>query len=184
LAKRLQSSDPKVIEEIYSLYFDRIYAFVFHSVKQDHATAEDIVQNVFVSAIKSCKGFKGRSKIYTWLVGIAHHKVVDYYRSVQKAPIYNTELLEDTDDLDIDLHSKIENRQLNSDSLQSDKMDDVVNQALSSLPVSYQQVLLLKYVEEMKVQEISKVMNRSPKSIEGLITRARYLLKKKLSEKS
>jgi RNA polymerase sigma-70 factor (ECF subfamily) len=60
--------------------------------------------------------------------------------------------------------------------IESAETRQVVNEALSRLPWDYRQVLILKYVEEMSVQEISQVMGRSPKSIEGLLTRARKAL--------
>jgi RNA polymerase sigma-70 factor (ECF subfamily) len=55
-----------------------------------------------------------------------------------------------------------------------------VEQALLSLPLDYRQVLILKYVEEMSVQEISQIMHRSLKSVEGLLARARKALRTRL----
>jgi len=57
----------------------------------------------------------------------------------------------------------------------------VVEQALSSLPLDYQYVLTLKYIEDMSVKEIRQIMGRSVKSVEGLLSRARRELKAKLS---
>jgi RNA polymerase sigma-70 factor (ECF subfamily) len=57
----------------------------------------------------------------------------------------------------------------------------VVNEALTKLPCDYRQVLILKYVEELSVQEISQIMDRSPKSIEGLLTRSRKALQTQLA---
>jgi RNA polymerase sigma-70 factor (ECF subfamily) len=182
LVARLQSGDPKAIETLYVAYFDRLYSYVFHSVKRNHEAAEDIVQNVFVSAIRSATRFKGQSKIYTWLAGIAHHKIIDYYRREQREPHYNNNYL--TKVGPSDLHLQAEYIESNAETLESKEMGDAVAEALSSLPLDYQQVLLFKYVEEMTVIEISKVMNRSAKSVEGLITRARRLLREQLSDRS
>jgi RNA polymerase sigma-70 factor (ECF subfamily) len=66
------------------------------------------------------------------------------------------------------------------ESLESDEMEIAVAQALAALPLDYRQVLLLKYVEDLKVLEISRAMKRSPKSIDGMLTRARKLLREKL----
>ena len=158
----------------------KLYAFVFHSVKRDHGAAEDIVQNIFVSALRSAKGFKGQSKMYTWLAGIAHHKISDYYRREQRE-IYHNSLI---DDAPTDSQLIADNSQSISESLESAEKGHVITKALSSLPLDYQHVLLFKYVEEMTVLEISQVMNRSPKSIEGLLTRARKLLRENLSDMS
>ncbi len=177
MAKRLQSGDPKAIETLYINYFDRLYAFILHSVKRDQAAAEDIVQNVFVSALRSAKGFKGESKLYTWLAGIAHHKTTDHYRREQRELYHNNDLINDAP---VEMQSIADNSQSIADKLDSTELGLVVAKALSALPPDYRQVLLLKYVEGMTVLEISQVMNRSLKSIDGLLTRARKLLKENL----
>ncbi len=64
--------------------------------------------------------------------------------------------------------------------IESAETRQVVNEALAKLPWDYRQVLILKYVEEMSVQEISQIMDRSPKSIEGLLTRSRKALQAQL----
>ena len=179
MAERLQSGDPKAIEALYSMYFNRLYAFVFHSVKCNQAVAEDIVQNVFISAFRSAKNFKGKSRIYTWLVGIARHKITDYYRRAQRE-LYHNNGLANYDQFDLD--SINDNSQSIADSLEANE-PGLVTAALSALPLDYRQVLLFKYVDEMNVMEISQIMNRTPKAIDGLLTRARKLLKENISGK-
>ena len=178
LVKELQSGDPKAIETLYTMYFDRLYAFIFNSVKRDQSAAEDIVHDIFESVIRGTKGFKGQSKIYTWLAGIAHHKIADYYRREQREIHHNNPLITDNT---VDSQSIADDSQSISDGLMYSEMGHVFAGALSGLPPDYRQALLLKYVEEMTVAEISQVMNRSPKSIDGLLTRARKLLKESFS---
>jgi RNA polymerase sigma-70 factor (ECF subfamily) len=172
LVRKLQFGDAKAIESIYNMYFDRLYAFVFNSVKRDRATTEDIVQDTFISAIRSVKGFKGKSKLYTWLVGIAYHKIMDYYRHDQQRNNHhvntNVEL--------VDLQLIANTRQAIPDSIETSETRLDVEKALSALPVDYQHVLRFKYVEGMTISEISQVVNRSPKAIDGLLTRARKML--------
>jgi RNA polymerase sigma-70 factor (ECF subfamily) len=86
--------------------------------------------------------------------------------------------------IDVDTVDDVENpgRQPQPDSLiESAETRQVVNEALAKLPWDYRQVLILKYVEEMSVLEISQIMDRSPKSIEGLLTRSRKALQTHLS---
>jgi RNA polymerase sigma-70 factor, ECF subfamily len=66
--------------------------------------------------------------------------------------------------------------------MESEETRQEVHQALVDLPQDYQEVLVLKYLEEMPVLEISQVMGRSPKSVEGLLTRARKALRTNLTE--
>ncbi len=163
--------------ELYDRYFDRLYSLVFNQVDRNKEVAEDIVQETFLAALKSSKGFKGRSSAYTWLCSIAYHKVADYYRRRAR------ERKRMVSGIDVDTVEDAENpgRQPQPDSLiESAETRQVVHEALSSLPWDYRQVLILKYVEDMSVQEISHVMERSPKSIEGLLTRARKALQTQL----
>jgi RNA polymerase sigma-70 factor, ECF subfamily len=69
-----------------------------------------------------------------------------------------------------------------SRSIESEENNEAVRYALLKLPLHYRQVLILKYVEGFSVKEISVITNRSQKSVEGLITRARRELNKNLKE--
>lgn len=177
MLERLRKGDASAMADLYDHYFDRVYSLVYNQVDRNKEVAEDIVQETFLAALKSAKGFKGRSSAYTWLCSIAYHKVADHYRRQSR------ERKRMVSGIDVDTVDDEENpgRQPQPDSLiESAETRQVVNDALSRLPWDYRQVLILKYVEEMSVQEISQVMGRSPKSIEGLLTRSRKALQTQL----
>ncbi|MDM7998906.1 MAG: RNA polymerase sigma factor [Dehalococcoidia bacterium] len=178
MLKRLHDGDRTAMAELYDRYFDRVYSLVFNQVDRNRDVAEDIVQETFLAALKSAKGFRGRSSAYTWLCSIAYHKVADYYRRQSR------ERKRMVSGVDVDTVDDTDNpgRQPQPDSLiESAETRQVVNDALSKLPWDYRQVLILKYVEELSVQEISQIMDRSPKSVEGLLTRSRKALQTHLS---
>lgn len=177
MLKRLHDGDRAAMAELYDRYFDRVYSLVFNQVDRNREVAEDIVQDTFLAALKSAKGFKGRSSAYTWLCSIAYHKVADHYRRQSR------ERKRMVSGVDVDTVDASENpgTQPQPDSMiESAETRQVVNEALAKLPWDYRQVLILKYVEEMSVQEISQIMDRSPKSIEGLLTRSRKALQTQL----
>ena len=178
MLQRLHGGDRTAMAELYDRYFDRLYSLVFNQVDRNRDIAEDIVQETFLAALKSAKGFKGRSSAYTWLCSIAYHKVADHYRRQSR------ERKRMVSGIDVDTVDDTENpgRQPQPDSLiESAETRQVVNEALAKLPWDYRQVLILKYVEEMSVLEIGQIMDRSPKSIEGLLTRSRKALQTHLS---
>jgi RNA polymerase sigma-70 factor (ECF subfamily) len=178
MLKRLHDGDRTAMAELYDRYFDRVYSLVFNQVDRNRDVAEDIVQETFLAALKSAKGFKGRSSAYTWLCSIAYHKVADHYRRQSR------ERKRMVSGIDVDTVDVSENpgTQPQPDSLiESAETRQVVNEALAKLPWDYRQVLILKYVEELSVQEISRIMDRSPKSIEGLLTRSRKALQTQLA---
>jgi RNA polymerase sigma-70 factor (ECF subfamily) len=171
---KLRHADPAAVEYLYDTYFDRIYAFVFRLVGRDHGAAEDVVQETFLAALRSQRSFRGDSSLYTWLYSIAYHKVADWqrrsYREHRKQQV----------SLDIDGRDPEWSARSNPsapDMTEAVENREFVRQAMSELPADYRQVLILKYVEEMSVAEICRVMGRSPKSVEGLLTRARKALR-------
>ncbi len=172
----LRRRDPSAITELYNAYANRIYSLVFNQVDRNHEVAQDIVQETFVAALKSAAKFRGQSKVYTWLCSIANKKVSDFYRRQKRQAKYQT-----TKALELD---QLGGEALASDAVESQEKHEVARQVLLSLPLHYRQVLILKYVEEMPVLEISQIMGRSSKSIEGLLTRARNELRDKLATRS
>lgn len=177
LVKDLRRRDPSAVTELYNAYADRIYALVFNQVDRNHEVAQDIVQETFVAALKSAAKFRGQSKVYTWLCSIANKKVSDFYRRQKRQAKYQTITALEPDQIG-DVGALV------PDPAAVEERHEVARQVLFSLPLHYRQVLILKYVEEMPVLEISQIMGRSPKSIEGLLTRARNELRAKLATQS
>jgi RNA polymerase sigma-70 factor (ECF subfamily) len=177
LLARIRANEDGAIRELFYTYFDRLYSLVFHQIGKDQSAAEDIVQETFLSALKSIKKFKGDSHVYTWLVGIAHHKIGDHYRKLKRER-RNTSIPSEDESKHLEL---VDTGASAADLVESAEIRLVVEEALMRLPVDYRQVLLLKYIEEMSVSEISKIMGRSPKSVEGLLTRARRALRENIT---
>ena len=178
LVEKLRSGDSTAREEFYNVYRNRLYSLVFEQVGQDHGTAEDLVQDVFLAALGSMDKFRGDSHLYTWLRSIAFHKINDFYRRQAREP------KPEKSSPDFDALQQLEQTGTNEPAtltvLESKEIRQSVHQALGSLPHDYQKVLVMKYIEEMPVLKISQVMDRSPKSVEGLLSRARKAMRDKL----
>ena len=178
LTARLRRGETDAVQDLYLRYVDRLYSLVFHQVGRNKHITEDIVQETFLAALNSVNRYRGQSKPFTWLCGIAYHKIGDFYRRQRRG----TE--------DVGLRSAIEVEKIPAreeptvGKLESEETKEVVEQVLAGLPLHYRQVLLFKYVEEMPVLEISEIMRRSSKSVEGLLTRARKALQASLNSSS
>ena len=180
LVQRLRSGDSTAMAEFYNIYRSRLYTLVLAQVDQNQAVAEDIVQETFLAALGSLDKFRGDSQLYTWLRSIAFHKLNDYYRRQVKQPKAQES------SPDFDAMKQLE--QTGNDEpetiavMESEEVRQSVQHALEQLPQNYQEVLVLKYLEEMPVLEISQVMGRSPKSVEGLLSRARKAMRANLED--
>jgi len=177
LVDRLRSGDRGAREELYHAYRDRLHSFVSRQLDGEQAAAEDIVQEIFLAAFSSMDAFRGDSKLYTWLCGIAHHKIADFYRG-QTQEASREQPGPDADPLNNGMNG--DNVPLAPDIIESTEAYHLVQQSLVNLPVDYREVITLKYFEGMSVSEIGQVMERSAKSVEGLLSRARNALRTRL----
>jgi RNA polymerase sigma-70 factor (ECF subfamily) len=180
LIEKLRSGDSTAMEEFYNIYRKRLYSLVLEQVGQDQAVAEDLVHEIFLAALNSLDKFRGDSQLYTWLRSIALHKINDFYRRQSRQPKPKES------SPDFDAMKQLEQIGNNAPApltvMETEETRQSVHQALKGLPQDYQEVLVLKYLEEMPVLEISQVMGRSPKSVEGLLSRARKAMRDNLAE--
>ncbi len=179
LVERLRSGDSTAIEEFYNIYRKKLYYLVLEQVDRNQAVAEDLVQEIFLAALGSLDKFRGDSRLYTWLRSIALHKLNDFYRRQTREP----KLEKAPPEIQaLKLEQAAGNEPALFSAMESEETRQEIHQALVDLPRDYKEVLVLKYLEEMPVLEISQVMGRSPKSVEGLLARARKALRTNLAE--
>jgi len=179
LVEKLRSGDNAAMEEFHNIYRNRLYYLVLRHVDQNQAVAEDLVQEVFLAALSSLDKFRGDSQLYTWLRSIALHKINDFYRRQAREP---ESKISSPDFYAMKLEQTVDNEPAVHSAMESEEIRHSVHQALEGLPQDYQKVLVLKYLDEMPVLEISQVMGRSPKSVEGLLARARRAMRAELEE--
>lgn len=177
LVEKLQSGDSAAMAEFYNLYRNRLYSVILEQVDRNEAIAEDLVQEVFLAALSSLDKFRGDSQLYTWLRSIALHKINDFYRHQARQPKSRES---STDSNDLELEQTRGNEPATHTVMEDEEVRQSVHQALADLPQDYQEVLVLKYLRDMPVLAISQIMGRSPKSVEGLLSRARKAMRENL----
>ena len=136
---------------------------------------EDIVQDVWLTALRGVDRYEGRGRLYTWLCGIALHKVQDHWRRVGRdsSRRYSPPREDETDET-LDL---IDTEPLPEEVLEREETRELVREAVSLLPEHYRVVLLLKYVEQLSAREIAVMLSKSPKAVESSLCRARLALR-------
>ncbi len=173
LTSRLIQGDPAAVVEFVERYTDDVYRFVYHQVGGLAQDAEDIVQETFVAALNAIHRFRGDSKLRTWLFSIAAHKVADLFRRIKRKP----------EIVPLDMDTLLQTEGPHPEKVvERLEVGQRVRQALSQLPPHYSTALVLKYVDDMRVREIGKVMKRSEKSVESILVRARRLLSEILKD--
>ena len=166
LVERAVSGDFEAFGELYSIYLDRIYRYVFYQVR-DKMTAEGITEEVFVKAWKAIGSCKGKESTFSsWLYRIAHNHVIDNLRSLQKHPSIEIEAVDKVGNLELEMEGEQERQELLG--------------VIACLPQSQRQVIILKFIEGLDNREIGQVMGKSEGAIRALQMRALAALREKL----
>jgi RNA polymerase sigma-70 factor, ECF subfamily len=133
------------------------------SIEED---VDELVQEIFLACLRELVHFKSNSSLKTWMLSVTHHKVADYYRAkYAKRVIHLVTLLEG---LPVGLHDASE-------------MTELVKLALSRLPEFDKELLFAKYVDNKSVRQLAAEYEKSFKSIESLLYRAREAFRKEYS---
>ena len=162
---------------VYNNHIDEIYQYVLLRTGFDVPLAEDITQDIFLDVFKGLRSFKGLCSERTWIFKITKNKLFDYYRKQYRE---KAEILAIDNQMADEL---IDPKQSIEEHLQVIFESQQVKECLSQLPQQYRILLLLKYVEEISVKEIAQIIDKSPKSVESMLQRARGAFIKQYQEK-
>ena len=167
LVKRAVGGDFEAFGELYNIYLDRIYRYVFYQVR-DKMTAEDVTEEVFLKAWKAIKSCKGKEQTFSsWLYRIAHNQVIDNLRSQRKYLSTEMETSAEVNGPELEAEGKQERQEM--------------LETISCLPQNQKQVIILKFIEGLDNQEIGKIMGKSQGAIRVLQMRALATLRQRLS---
>ena len=144
-----------------------VYGFVYARLGGNRPAAEDIVQDVFVEAVKSAATFRGDSALTTWLCTIARRRLARHYEAERRQTWARDELVASPPPRPTD------------DTVGVDARDEVVR-ALGRLPADHRHVLVLKYLDDRPVAEIAAELGRTRVQVQSLLQRARDGLRREL----
>lgn len=163
--------DRKATAEFVGRFADPVHAYVRQRLAPRTDLVDDLVQEVFLAALKGLSSFAGRSSLKAWLLGIARHKVENHYR----AHLRRSETLSDFGE---------NSRFVPVELPQFDEMIDratlkeKTRRVLSQLPEAYGYALLWRYWDRRSVREIAAQTGRTEKAGERLLARARAQFKR------
>jgi RNA polymerase sigma-70 factor (ECF subfamily) len=165
LVQAVLRRDRKATAEFVSRYSGRIYSYVRSRLAPRYEQVEDLVQEIFLSAWKSLRRYRASGSLHAWVMGIARHKVEDYYRERLRAPesIEDSELDPDTSTYVSTIHQVLEQDQVRKNT----------QRVLSALPEPYRLALIWRYWEKASAREMAIKTGKTEKAIERLLARAR-----------
>ena len=150
--KQVIKGDQNAFGEIVEIYKDKVFQIAFRMLGNRHE-AEDIAQEAFIRAYINIESFNINLKFSTWLYRIATNLCIDRIR--KKKPDYFLDA-EVAGTEGLTMYSQIPSKTpLPEDDVESLELQDSIQREISKLPEKYRSVIVLKYIEELSLNEIS-----------------------------
>lgn len=176
LIERCKKGEFSAFRELMERYQSRIYS-VCYGIMRNREDALDVVQDVFIKIYKSIKQFKGESGLYVWMYRIAVNKSLDHYRKKKRKALIYEKASND---------AKVFNRQFEKQTPQDEtlaiELKEKVSDAIGQLPEKQKGIIILREIEGLSYQEISKIMKCSVGTVMSRLFYARKKLAKNLAQ--
>ena len=164
--------DAEAFGELYERYADRIYNYIFYRTG-DIAEAEDLTARVFYRALGHMDEYQARGAPFAaWLYRIAHNLVANWYRDRSRHKNIRLD----------DIASLAERAAGPHHLAEQNEETQTLLRAIRKLPAERQQLLILKFGDELANDEIAQIMGRSEGAVKSLYHRTLLALREELAE--
>lgn len=165
------NGDADAFSFIYEKNVTRIYNYIFYRIGFE-ADAEDLTARVFHRAFGHIEKYQEKGVPFTaWLYRIAHNLTANWYRDTQRRKEISLE-----DQLDLPHHGELPERQV-----ERTQEKEILMKAIRRLPPERQQLILLKYLEDLTNGEIAVIMGRTEGAIKSLYHRSLISLREEIN---
>lgn len=156
----------KLLTQCITDHKDNLYRLAYSYVKNKE-DALDIVQDSIYKAIKSIDRLKNPEGVKSWLFRIVVNTSIDYLRKQKKVQIVDEQTLEYYSPGTVDIYPDI----------------DLIR-TLDDLPYNYRSVIILRYFEDLKIEEVAEVLHENVNTIKTRLYQALRLLRIKMCDDS
>jgi RNA polymerase sigma-70 factor, ECF subfamily len=175
LVAQVLRRDRKATAEFVTRCADSVYGYVRRRLVPRADLVDDFVQEIFLAAWESLPKYRGESPLRAWLLGIARHKVEDYYRKrLREVQLTAGEQDSPREDSTFPGVQEV---------IERSQAKRTTQEIIADLPEVYAVALLWRYWEKRSLREIALQTGKTEKAVERLLARARNQFKKKWDER-
>lgn len=156
----------RAFAEVVKQYSETLY-WKIRRIVLTHDDADDVLQETFVKAWLNIDSFQGKSKLSTWLYRIAVNESLDFLRRRKNES-----------QVDIDDAQSVAGQLMADEYFDGDEAQALLQQAIAQLPDVQRAVFTMRYYDEMKYSDISKVLGTT----EGALKASYHIAVKKIKE--
>lgn len=146
-----------------------VHGFLYARLGADASAVDDLLQDTVIEAVRGAEGFRGDSQLSTWMCAIARRRVARHYEQERREEVRRANL-------------RLVPEIALDEALERAEQRDEVARALGRLPALHRQVLVLKYLDDLAVEEIATEVGRTRVQVQSLLQRARDGLRRELGE--
>ncbi|MCX7918997.1 MAG: sigma-70 family RNA polymerase sigma factor [bacterium] len=178
LITRSKSGDVDAFTELVNRNEQKIYTLAYYLLN-NREDAEDILQETFLRAYNNLSSFREEASFSTWLHRITTNLVISRFRKKK----LKTESLDEPIVID---HEEMKQREIVDWSDIPDKtllkkeLNQVIDSAITALPLVYRTVITLRDIEGLSNEEVSKILGISIAAVKSRLHRARLFVREKL----
>src|ERR687887_1656786 len=176
LVSLVRAGDDRAFEELYARYRRRITAYVYGMIS-DHGRAEDVTQEVFVSALRRMRATETPIAFKPWIYEIAKNACIDAFRRSRRAE----EISYDADEGSERLHL-VSNGPTPDAAVDTRMSLDHLRGAFGGLSEAHHEILVMRELEGLSYREIGERLGMSRPSVESTLFRARRRLTEEYEE--
>lgn len=168
LIQRAKEKDPKAFDALYRTYYPMMLGVCINIIREDKATASDLVHDAFVLAFVSIGSLRDSTKFSEWLTTIVRNVALKHVRQRDRLRTLSISSVNEEDAVFAD----------SSLSPEADLSHKELLELISQLPEGYGKVLRLSVIEGFSHREIADMLGIEPHSSSSQLTRAKRLLRR------
>ena len=152
LTRAMAAGDEPAFREFYDAYFDRLLRYLLH-LTGNRAVAEDLFQETWLRVLEKGHLYDGRNRFVTWLMSIAHNVAIDHLR---KRSLSSLDEMKDPED-----GTPFEPPASGPspfDLAAAQQQQEKFHEALAQVAPIFREVLVLRFQEQMKLEEIAQLI--------------------------
>ncbi len=173
LVRAILDGDRSSFEELMQRYNKRIFNFILRMVRSQE-TALELSQDFFLKIYANLEKYNFQYKFSTWAYKICHNLVLDHLRR-QKGITHSL------DDDSVSARELVQAEHYTSDSgfseMAAEEVRQILWQAVDRLPLKFRELILMRFVQELKYEEISEVTGLPVGTVKNRIFKAKEFLR-------
>ena len=185
LVGRARSKDVAAFEELLGRHEDKLYRLAMRFVRNEN-DAQEILQDVFLSAWRNLPGFEGRAQFGSWMYRVTVNAALMFLRARNRHPEV---MLDDIEPgalhkaAEQSVHGSSEDwSQRPDEQLQSEELRRHIQTAVDALPDGLRTVFLVRDVEGLSTEETAEMLGLSLPAVKTRLHRARLALREAIGQ--